>query len=47
MKHELFFYEFEIKYYQWRLKEAQKEYESGFERLSQIKSYKLFHISIA
>jgi hypothetical protein len=39
MHHELFYYEFEIKYYQWRLKEAQKEYESGFERLAQIKSY--------
>ncbi|MEH2049235.1 hypothetical protein [Nostoc sp.] len=39
MKHELFFYEFETKYYQWRLKEAQKEYESGFERLSQMNSY--------
>ncbi|QLE39077.1 hypothetical protein FD723_00150 [Nostoc sp. C052] len=39
MKHELFFYDFEIKYYQWRLKEAQKEYESGFERLSQMNSY--------
>lgn len=39
MKHEIFFYEFEIKYYQWRLKEAQKEYESGFERLTQMNSY--------
>ncbi|MEH2371029.1 hypothetical protein [Nostoc sp.] len=39
MKHELFFYEFKTKYYQWRLKEAQKEYESGFERLSKMNSY--------
>ncbi|AFY42730.1 hypothetical protein [Nostoc sp. PCC 7107] len=39
MNHKLFYYEFEIKYYQWRLKEAEKEYETAFERLSGMKSY--------
>ncbi|BAB77541.1 hypothetical protein ACN23B_00085 [Anabaena sp. FACHB-709] len=39
MKHQLFCNIFEPRYYQWRLQEAQKEYESGFERLSQMNSY--------
>jgi hypothetical protein len=39
MKHQLFCNIFEPKYYQWRLEEAKKEYESGFELLSQMNSY--------